>query len=207
MKHPRLFFVIGPTNAGKGHLLDHLGRQPNIGLVEVGKMFRAKYLDPKSPHYDPDYFKGQAAPTHTAIEAWQMMLDGIRSCLDNGNHTIFVDGQPRDVPQCIQIINQFERSGDFDVEYIHVYAPEEIRRERAALRDAGDEAKLKLSEARMLGDLVKLYEVLTRLINHGSIINTIYNGVDADMAAIVHQILYHEPGMDPRIRSSRLWNT
>lgn len=176
-----LVFVIGPTNAGKGCFLAAAQRMKpdRVGLVEVGKMMRAKYLDPKSPHYDPDHFKGQAAPKHTAVEAWQMMRDGIAAGLAEHKDIILIDGQPRDIEQCERIHQKYEVGVppdlDWNVKFAHIYAPETLRLERAMARDAGDPAKLALSKARLQGDAVGLYEVMTRLIHYHSDVVTLVN--------------------------------
>jgi adenylate kinase family enzyme len=185
-----LIFVIGPTNAGKGCFLAAAQRyEPDrVGLVEVGKMFRAKYLDPKSPFYDPDHFKGQAAPKHTAIEAWQMMLDGISVCQEASKDIILVDGQPRDIEQCERIHHKYELSHDWNVTFAHIYAPANLRLERAMARDAGDPAKLALSKARLQGDAVGLYEVMTRLIHYHSDVVTLINDGQVDIRDLVHDL-------------------
>lgn len=166
-----LFFVLGPTNVGKSTLLDHAGKIPGVGLVEVGKLMRAKYLDPASPHYAPDYFKGSAAPTHTATEAWKMMQTGIEDAIDVKSHTIFIDGQPRDIDQVDGVFTDYECIADkYNVIYVNLFAKLETRVERANARDK-DPAKLSLSMQRMEGDCIKIYEVLTRiLLRNGKII-------------------------------------
>jgi len=188
-----LVFVIGPTNAGKGTFLDAAKRwDDRVGLVEVGKMMRAKYLDPKSPHYDPDHFKGQAAPKHTAVEAWQMMLDGIRNNEENGKSVILVDGQPRDIEQCERIHQRYEvgipPDLDWTVTFAHIYAPEALRWERAQARDANDPAKLALSKARLQGDAVGLYEVMTRLIHYRSNVVTLINDGQVSVDDLLHDL-------------------
>ena len=156
-------------------------------MVEVGKLLRDKYLNPESPFYDPDFFKGQAAPEHTQAEAWQLMVAGIEEGKAK-HHTIFIDGQPRDIQQCNDIHDQYA-CANYLVQFAHVYAPSHIRTQRAESRDSGDPAKLELSRRRMQGDLIKLYEVITRLINHGSTVLTICNDGEKTMAAIAHQVL------------------
>lgn len=206
MSKTRLIFVIGPTNAGKGALLDAVTNvdPDGVGLVEVGKLFRAKYLDPKSPFYDPDYFKGQAAPAHTAAEAWNMMVVGVNANIVAGRSVILIDGQPRDVDQVNGILNEYGRNPTFSVEFAHVYAPESLRQKRAQVRDANDEAKLKLSMQRMQGDLIKIYEVLTRLINNGAVVHTIYNDGNTELSTFAHALLDHELEFGRPIRSDRL---
>lgn len=187
---PTLIFVIGPTNAGKGSLLAAAHRRSpgRVGLVEVGKMMRAKYLDPASPHYDPDHFKGQAAPKHTAEEAWQMMVDGLKANSAEGKSVILVDGQPRDIEQAERIHHKYELGYDWNVAFAHIYAPESLRLERALQRDAGDPAKLALSKARLQGDAVGLYEVMTRLFLYHSRVVTLLNEGMVSLDDLAHDL-------------------
>lgn len=188
---PRLTFVIGPTNAGKGTLLALAGKLPHVGLVEVGKMMRAKYLDPASPHYDPDHFKGQGAPKHTAVEAWQMMLDGIAAAEAAKKDVVLIDGQPRDVEQARRCAFELEL---YEKRFIALHASHEIRLRRAIRRDGGDlttmildelekghepdphdsflPPPLRLSLARMTSDYKAVYHVLSELSLCGRIVFT-----------------------------------
>lgn len=163
MDSKQLIFVIGPTNAGKSSLL---AAASSLGhtCIEVGKKLRAKYMDPASPHYAPDYFKGQAAPQHTALEAWTLMVDGIAAA--PADRLIFVDGQPRDVQQCDAISEKFVSSPLYQVLFYNVYAPRDVRLARAQARDT-DPERLKLSMDRMDGDIIKLYEVICRVASRG----------------------------------------
>jgi adenylate kinase family enzyme len=201
----RLIFVMGPTNVGKGTLLAAASKIPHVGLVEVGKMMRAKYLDPKSPFYDPDHFKGQAAPKHTQAEAWQMMLDGIEAAKAAKKLVIFIDGQPRDVEQAQKCA--FELEG-YDKRFISLHADHDIRLRRAILRDGGDDANkllaklelgkapdpdldhlppaLRLSIQRMTTDYRGQYEVQAKLALCGRVTffhDTSYDGYSYDALA------------------------
>ncbi len=153
-----LYFVMGATNAGKSTFLEHMSRDRNsqVGLVEVGKMMRAKY--------PPSFFAGQAAPSHTATEAWQMMVDRIAEHQRNGKRFAFIDGQPRDIEQAKKILRDYWEHSSF----INLYCPEYVRRARAEKRDAADPEKLRLSMLRMQGDIPKLYDVLSLVLNAGS---------------------------------------
>jgi len=167
-----IIFVLGPTNSGKTTVLETAGTVGRVHLVEVGKMMRAKYLDPGSLNYNPDYFKGDSSPAHTAIEAFDMMQTGIARGIQAGKDIIFVDGQPRDIKQCDNIFELYERNPNNRVTYLNLYAPLELRRERAAKRDS-DPVKLALSMARMEKDVIKIYEVLCRIMSRGSDIVTV----------------------------------
>lgn len=163
MDSKQLVFVIGPTNAGKSSLLAAAGRLGHT-CIEVGKALRAKYMDPASPHYAPDYFKGEAAPQHTALEAWTLMVNGIAAA--PADRLIFVDGQPRDIQQCDEITEKYVLNPAYQVLFYNVYAPRDVRLARARARDT-DPDRLKLSMDRMDGDIPKLYEVLCRIASRG----------------------------------------
>ena len=161
-----LIFVIGPTNAGKSTLIEaakHLGH----GTVEVGKAMRKKH--------PPEYFAGQAAPDHTEIEAWQCMLDemeiarmgcdplteqGAVAHLSGravGKQFCFIDGQPRSLKQYHKVRRDFPH---YQTTFLHLWAPNTEREIRAMNRDKGDPARLKLSLARLNGDIPVLYDML-----------------------------------------------
>jgi|GEM_PF-2753305 len=161
---PSLAFILGPTNVGKSTLLENMLRwskeQPEdpVGSVEVGKMMRAKYLDPKSPDYQPDYFKGSSSPAHTEAEALHMMYVSI-SEQKMQKRIILIDGQPRNPSQVEHIL----RLGQ-PLVFINLYAEEAEREMRARARDHNDPDRLSLSLRRMQGDIPALYEVLNLLI-------------------------------------------
>jgi hypothetical protein len=157
----KLLFVTGATNAGKSTFLAKMAsaRRDAVGLVEVGKALRKKYGDA--------YFQGQAAPKHTAAEAWQLMVEGIDFLRATGRQVILIDGQPRDIEQADMIYNEYAADPSYDVEVVNLYCPTWVRRLRAERRDGGDAEKLKLSMARMEGDLPRLYEVLSVVMQHG----------------------------------------
>jgi cytidylate kinase len=148
---PFIVYVIGATNAGKSTLMDAVKNDVTQGTVEVGKMMRAKY--------PPEHFAGQSNPAHTAVEAWQMYLDGIAQAEAAGKQAVWVDGQPRDMAQLAKVT----ATSDPRL-FVHLWAPAEIREERARTRDAQDPAKLALSLTRLNGDLPALYNILTTLL-------------------------------------------
>lgn len=156
-----ILHLMGPTCAGKSTLInDMLTRAPDlVGAVEVGKMMRAKYLDPKSPHYQPDFFKGQAAPQHTQAEAWQMYLDGVQANIAAKKRIILVDGQPRDIQQARDTKGLWK--APHRSSYIVVWADQEVRHARAAATRTGD--ALALAIQRMEGDYKNLAVVLAEL--------------------------------------------
>ena len=162
---PALVFFIGPTNAGKTSILDAIRERDNpvVAFVEVGKLLRAKYLDPNSAYYNPDFFKGKAAPEHTEAEAYRLMVDGITASEVSGKRAVFIDGQPRSLGQLSSIMADYI---DYPCQVIHVFCPRGERERRARLRDT-DSAKLALSLARMDGDVLDVYEIDHLLKRHG----------------------------------------
>ncbi len=159
-----LIFVMGVTNVGKSTLMDTArgydakpdpadeGRVfgAGIGLIEVGKMMRAKY--------PPEHFKGQGAPAHTQVEAWQMLLDSLKTHVENGMRVAIVDGQPRNLEQC-----EWALAMPNPKLFLHLWAPPRVREARAAKRDVADPDRAKLTAARLTTDLVALYDVMMRL--------------------------------------------
>ena len=146
----KLVFVIGPTNAGKSTLIEAAKLRPGYACVEVGKAMRAKY--------PPEYFKGQGAPKHTAVEAWNIMLDGVHAAESAGKAWCLIDGQPRDIQQCLDAL-----ALPFDKKFLHLWAPKETLIDRVHRRDVADPERLKLSLARVDSDAAPLYEVTSML--------------------------------------------
>ncbi len=158
MINQTLCFMMGPTNVGKSTTLSAIeaAGAGTVGLVEVGNLMRAKYLDPASPFYEPDKFKGKAAPKETAVEAWQMLLDGLAKHEANPKiQFVLIDGQPRDFDQCYDAM-KFPNHKVF----VNLYADLATREARCEKRDGANPVKLALSKQRMLGDIPVLYELL-----------------------------------------------
>jgi hypothetical protein len=150
---PLLAFIMGPTNAGKSTLIQATkDYYPQFGTVEVGKLMRAKY--------PPEFFQGQAAPKHTAVEAWQMMLDGIADA--GAKKAVLIDGQPRDIEQCERSILL-----PYPKLYIVLTASAEVREFRARARDSADPKRLELALARLHGDLPILNSIVSMLRDYG----------------------------------------
>ncbi len=192
-----LIYVMGATNVGKSTFLQQAKRlyQDKAHLVEVGKALRAKYLNPKSPHYDPDYFKGSAAPAHTAAEAWQLMCDGVGAAIAGGAQLCLVDGQPRDMQQARESISVFSKK-HLHRFWFHLWQPYDVRLGRARDRDKDDPAKLKLSLQRMNNDPPQLYEVVSYL--RTSMAAELVHDTKEPMAtlAYVQRTLRHMRGID-----------
>lgn len=152
-------FVIGATNVGKSTFLKKVSEAHNyVGLVEVGRLMRAKY--------HPSHFKGEANPKHTAAEAWQMIKDEIVRNMNEGRRVILIDGQPRDQTQLEAIASgqHAPEGAKHGFEFIHLWAPKSVRIARANERDKDDPAKLALSMERIDRDCLSVYDILTQLI-------------------------------------------
>lgn len=178
-----LVFLMGATCAGKSTLIETVRPLPNFGVVEVGKALRKKYGE--------DYFKGQAAPEHTEREAWTIMLDGIHDNLHKD--FVLIDGQPRSVKQAYASMQLPHQKM-----YVHLWAPDAIRVSRSYKRDYLDEAKLRLSQARITGDLPALYNILTILTIQGCIIHHFDTGLeDYNPTFVPHIIGAQQPRSFP----------
>jgi adenylate kinase family enzyme len=171
-----LAFVLGPTNAGKTTLLDHLRKDDNNGIVEVGKLMRAKY--------PPYYFKGSGAPAHTQTEALQMCMDGIENAANQGKLCVFIDGQPRNIEQ-FHILNALPNPKH----YVFLWAPVEDRMQRAVARDGNDPEKLKLSLDRIVGDGQSLFDVLVNIIITKANMSVVPTNTNSDQAQVVSAII------------------
>lgn len=176
----RFIFVIGATNAGKTTLMDTVKAQahPEHATIEIGRRMRAKY--------PPEHFQGQSNPKHTAEEAWAWFVEEATAHQKMGKRFVWVDGQPRDLPQADAIhFGGWDNGGC----YLHLYCREEVRRRRAQERDT-DPEKLALSLARMRGDLPALYEILCHLSTNQKTVLSV-NTERNDAASIIHNTIAH----------------
>lgn len=157
MRHISVFFVMGPTCSGKSTLLEELTHAispDDLGLVEVGKMMRAKY--------PPEHFQGQCNPKHTQQEAWEMCESAIRGHKADGKTFIVVDGQPRDREQARLCASRFPEEDGYNCEYILLDASLEERERRARIDRSGDDLE-KLAIPRLTNDMIAYYGVLVEL--------------------------------------------
>lgn len=156
---PTLIFVMGPTCSGKSTLLSAAADvSPHIGLVEVGKILRAKY--------PPSHFEGQCNPTKTAGEAWELCVQEVMARESEGKSIILVDGQPRDKTHVQKICETFVRRGKFKVRFILVDAELDQREKRARASRAGEDLE-KLALPRLTNDMISNYTVIVELIKEG----------------------------------------
>lgn len=125
-----------------------------MGLVEVGKILRAKY--------PPGHFDGQANPKKTQSEAWQLCEQGVQQCVDEGKQVILIDGQPRDVSQVGLCVYSFP-SSEYELIYLLVDAALDERDRRARLSRSGEDLET-LAIPRLTNDMISYYPVLVELI-------------------------------------------
>lgn len=148
-----IWFIMGPTCSGKSTFLrtaEAYFKPGDLGLVEVGKMMRAKY--------PPEYFKGQAAPSHTAREAWEMCSTKIDEHRTAGKRIVLVDGQPRDGHQALKASVLYPNA-----RYLWLSASLEVRRARGESTRDPEEFKT-LTEPRLTNDMIQHYETMWSLV-------------------------------------------
>ena len=173
-------FIMGPTCSGKSTLLKFAETyEPKlVGLVEVGKILRAKY--------PPDYFKGQDAPTHTQEEAWELCEKTVFEHLNARKKLILVDGQPRCLDQVHKCLTRFV---GLPCSYVLLTADFEVRRERAKIKYANDPASLDLAMQRLTNDMISNYIVIAELLRFSIPISVIDTTKYLDAAGIIKALL------------------
>ena len=154
--------VMGATCAGKSTFIDAVCRlRPDAVRVEIGRMLRAKYGDA--------HFAGQAAPEHTALEAWDLYVTGVRKAIERGAGLVLVDGQPRDVMQArgaVDLSREMRaRMPPVEFRWLLLHADEAERSRRAEAARTGD--SLELAKARLRNDYRNCYVAMTELMLAG----------------------------------------
>lgn len=156
----KIFFVLGPTCAGKTTFLEYAKSidPETIGCVEVGKALRKKY--------PANYFQGQQAPEHTAEESWQIFLDQLCYNLNQNCEIILVDGQPRSLEQVAKCFNLMREFPGHRYHFLLLNADKTIRKSRILGRftDAQKD-EIDLAEARVEGDMISYYDIIVELLN------------------------------------------
>jgi hypothetical protein len=98
-----------------------------------------------------------------------------------------VDGQPRTINQLEKVLYDYV---EYPKSFVHVFATRHERVIRAIKRDAGNQAKLKLSMDRMDGDIPVIYEIDTLLRCAGEDVEIVNTGAaDFSMASAVGSLL------------------
>lgn len=89
--------VLGGTCVGKSTLMESMIEKfgTDIVCISVGKALRAKYLDARSPHFNPDKFDGMGSSPEMENEALSMYKKLVQMAMQTDAKLILVDGQPR----------------------------------------------------------------------------------------------------------------
>lgn len=156
---PRLnvIHIMGGTCTGKTTLVDTLAKRPSVHAIFVGRMLRAKY--------GPDYFKGQAAPAHTQVEAWAIYWQGLQEAQASNKSIVLVDGQPRDIGSVDKTLKE-ARLQNAKPTFVLLHADFNVREDRARKgRQPGPDLNLAL--ARLYDDYATCYTILTELAQAG----------------------------------------
>lgn len=147
--------LMGPSCAGKTSLIRrcvNIG-DGRVGAVEVGRLLREKHGEKA--------FKGQAAPSWTQDEAWQLYVEGVAECVKRKDRIIIVDGQPRDKDQAINIIGRWRHP--HRSEFVLLHADHEAREARCRA-DTTSGRSLEDRLARLSNDYRNCYTVLAHLL-------------------------------------------
>jgi len=170
-------FIMGATNCGKTTLINSL---EEYYPVVVGKKLREMF--------PPEYFDGQAAPAKTDEIAFRLMVEGIDEAHQLGKIPL-IDGQPRNQVQLGWCEANYFDNQLYDCKIMHLWAPRDIRVQRAEKRDKDDPSKLKLSMDRMDGDSIILYDLWLQLsmnyIDNMKVFNTSKEGYIDDIRRFI----------------------
>lgn len=173
-----ILHLMGPSCAGKSTLIKRvLQISPHtVGAVEVGMMLRAKYGE--------SYFKGQAAPSKTQKEAWDIYVSAVEDCVESGKSLVLVDGQPRDLMQAqmIEGLWKFPHRACFAL----IHAEHDVRRQRC-LADSSRDVRERLK--RVDNDYRNCYTVMTELLRQHAIISVYDTTGMSDAGALAEQIV------------------
>lgn len=154
-----ILHLMGATCSGKTTIINKLlSLSDEVAAIQVGKVLREKYGE--------DYFKGQAAPAHTADETEQIYKHGLAKAVKAGKKLIVIDGQPRDerqVAMCLDTCSQY--SGEYQLSFTVVHASHAVREERARSgRKPGPDLDLAL--ARLNNDYKNFYDAVIPLLHN-----------------------------------------
>lgn len=183
-----IIHLLGNTCAGKTTIITAMLEFEDVKAVQIGKTLRAKY--------GADYFKGQAAPAHTAVEAMQIYVNEVKAAIAAGFKLILVDGQPRDIKQAHEVMRLWP---DQRVEYLMVHAEHDVRLERAkAGREPGPDLDLAL--ARMDNDYRNSYSVMVELMLKNELeVNSVDTSHNFDLGYFCRD-LWHQTNVDRMVR-------
>lgn len=147
--------VMGCTCAGKSTFMQYARsvEDERIGIVEVGKMLRAKY--------SPSAFEGKANSPKHAVEAWELFMKCVDDLLNAGKTLILIDGQPRDMQQLEDMLTLF--GNHHTLIFVLLHASLEVREHRARTFRADTPENLELALQRLRNDMVLYYDLLVNL--------------------------------------------
>lgn len=119
----KVIFIYGISCSGKSTLVQCLmnSKPEGVGFLQIGKILRA--------HYGEASFKGQAAPENLEGIALDLLGKGV-GFLNVLNHTIIVDGQPKNMKQLREIFD-IATLYFWDITFYSLHTTELILQERA----------------------------------------------------------------------------
>lgn len=174
-----ILHLMGPSCAGKSTLINELLRiaPEDVAAVEVGKMLRAKHGEAA--------FAGQAAPSWSQAEAWNLYLEGVSAGIAQKRKIILVDGQPRDKQQAVDIVGRW-RSPHRSC-FLMLWA-EHAERERRCRADNGDR-DLEKRLQRLTNDYRNCCTVLAQLGLCNEVVRWIDTTSMADCSGLAELVL------------------
>lgn len=187
---PTIVFIMGPTCSGKSTFLNYCKEQEpdRVGVIEVGKLFRAKY--------PPEYFEGFAALEKTRQEAWDIFTECLYQNFTRKLDLILVDGQPRDISQVKAVLEsqfvQIPRRVNPDStetilppitwrkRFFYFYCPREVQQQRAENRHPTGGKELTLAQVRIDNDRLLYHDVLVALMANWATIEVVNTSGDPE---------------------------
>lgn len=194
-----IVFIMGATCSGKSTFLDFckkvLGN--HVHTANIGGILRSRH--------DPDFFNGDAAPAHTAKEAWDIFEEEFYKGMETpGVDMIMFDGQPRR-PEEVGNLYRY-KSVLTDFRFVMFHASAEARKRRIDTRfpipegrvgmpgyveDVKEFEKLArsrdLAEARLTKDTSQLFDVWGELSRRGEYVLSI--NTDKPATTYQHRVL------------------
>lgn len=155
----KTFYLTGSTCTGKDYFIElAVKKHPHLfGKVQVGQALRAKY--------PAEYFKGSGAPEHTEKEAISIFKEQWNAAQEAGRKYILVSGQPRrpsQVEECFKHVSS--NHGRNIILFLHT--PDEIIKERIAIRFENDDEGYKLAEQRTVSDKIMFYDTIFTILEY-----------------------------------------
>lgn len=174
-----ILHLMGPSCAGKSTLIRRLLEvaSDQVAAVEVGKMLREKHGEAA--------FAGQAAPSWSQAEAWNLYLEGVNAGIAQRKKIILVDGQPRDKQQASDIIGRWK--SPHQAAFLLLHAEHEERERRCRADNAGRDIEKRLQ--RLTNDYRNCYTVMAELLRANEVIRVIDTTGMIDCRGLAEMIL------------------